>query len=256
MTIRLARIGAITVAAATCTTLALAALAAAAPAGADTTAPSSSTSSASPSTSSTSNGAARLATIQALAKLAIANRVTSLNATIPVVTANPVITAADRATLLTTLNGDLNGLTPLGAKIAADTTAEQAQTDYETIFTGYRVYALALPQVRYAAAVDDLSAGVLPKLTSAQTTLAGLLAGVDAGKNTAAVQAAMTDLGKQIAAITSTTTGLSATVLAYTPAQYNANHAILSQPRATLTQARADARAAAADIATVVKAIQ
>jgi len=256
MTIRLSRIGAITVAAATCTTLALAA---AAPAGAGTPAPASSTSPANPSTSSASsvaNGAARLATIQALAKLAIANRVTSLNATIPVVTANPVITAADRATLLTTLNADLSGLSPLGAKIAADTTAAQAQTDYETIFTGYRVYALALPQVRYAAAVDDLSAGVVPKLTNAQSTLAGLLAGADAGKNTAAVQSAMTDLSKQIAAITSTTTGLSATVLAYTPAQYNADHAILSQPRATLTQARADARTAAADIATVIKAIQ
>lgn len=251
MTIRLSRIGAITVAAATCTTLALAV---AAPAGADT--PSGSSSSASTSTSSAAGGAARLATIQALAKLAIANRLTALNATIPVVTANPVISAADRATLLTTLNGDVNGLTPLGAKIAADTTAAQAETDYETIFTGYRVYALALPQVRYAAAVDDLTAGVVPKLTSAQSTLAGLLAGVDAGKNTPAVQAAMTDLSKQIASITSTTTGLSATVLAYTPAQYNANHAILSQPRASLTQARADARAAAADIATVVTAIQ
>jgi hypothetical protein len=250
MTIRLSRIGAITVAAATCTALALTAATAAG--AATVAAPSPTSTSASPA----ANGAARLATIQALAKLAIANRLTSLNATIPVVTANPVISAADRATLLTTLNGDLNALTPLAAKIATDTTAAQAQTDYETIFTGYRVYALALPQVRYAAAIDDLSAGVLPKLTSAQSTLAGLLGGVDAGKNTAAVQAAMTDLSKQIAAITSTTAGLSATVLAYTPAQYDANHAILSQPRATLTQARADARTAAADIATVVKAIQ
>ncbi len=100
------------------------------------------------------------------------------------------------------------------------------------------MYALALPQVRYAEAVDDITGGVLPKLTNAQTTLAGLLAGVDSAKNTAAVQASMTDLGKQIAAITSTTNGLSATVLAYTPAQYDANHAVLSQPRASLVAGR------------------
>jgi hypothetical protein len=203
-----------------------------------------------------SAAAARLTTIQALAKVAIADRVTSLSNTIPSVTANKVITAADRATLLSTLNGDLSGLTALGQRIAADTTAQQAGSDYQMIFTTYRVYALALPQVRYAEAVDDIDGGVVPDLTNAQTTLAGLLAGVDTGKNTPAVQASMADLGKQISAITSTTSGLSSTVLAYTPAQYDANHALLSQPRATLVQARADVKTARADIASVLKALQ
>jgi hypothetical protein len=199
---------------------------------------------------------ARLATIQAAAKVAITARLSALNATIPVVTANPVITDADRATLLATLNHDVDGLTTLGTKIAGDSTVATAQADYQSIFTGFRVYALALPQVRYASAVDDITALALPKLTNAQATLASLLAGPDAGKNTAAVQAAMTDLPTQITAITTATNGLSTDVLALTPAQYNANHALLSAPRATLVQARADVRSATADIATVLKALQ
>ena len=110
--------------------------------------------------------------------------------------------------------------------------------------------------MRYAEAVDDITATVLPDLTNAQTTLAGLLAGVDSAKDTPAVQASMADLGKQITAATSATDGLSATVLAFTPAQYDANHALLSQPRATLVQARADIATARSDIASVVKALQ
>jgi hypothetical protein len=203
-----------------------------------------------------SAGAARLATVQSLAKVAISNRLTALNETVPLVTANKIITDADRTTLLSTLNSDVSGLTTLGQTITADTVAEQARTDYQTIFTSYRVYALALPQVRYAAAVDDITSTVVPDLTNAQTTLAGLLAGADAAKNTAAVQASMSDLSKQISAITSATNGLSSTVLADTPAQYDANHALLSQPRATLGQARADIATSRADIADVVKALQ
>jgi hypothetical protein len=225
-------------------------------AGADPTPASTSTPTSTSTAPTAANSAARLATIQAVAKVAITARLSALNATIPVVTANPVITDADRATLLATLNHDVDGLTTLEAKIAADSTVTAAQADYQSIFTGFRVYALALPQVRYATAVDDITALALPKLTNAQSTLASLLAGADAAKNTAAVQAAMTDLATQITAITTTTNGLSASVLALTPAQYDANHALLSQPRAKLVQARADVRSATADIATVLKALQ
>jgi hypothetical protein len=207
-------------------------------------------------TTSPATNAARLASIQALAKLAVSNRLASVNTTIPLVTANNEITGADRATLLATLNGDMTGLAALGPKIAADTTATSASADYQRIFTTYRVYALALPQVRYAAAVDDITTTVIPALNAAQRTLAGLLAGADASKNTAAVQASMTDLGRQSAATTSLTTGLAATVLADTPAEYDANHALLSQPRAALAQAGADVRSARADIASVLAALQ
>jgi hypothetical protein len=204
----------------------------------------------------TAPSTAGLAAVQAKAAAAISVRLTALNQTIPTVNANTVITSADKATLITTLTGDVNGLTGLGHTIAADTTTKQAQTDAATIYTGYRVFALALPQVRYAEAADDLTGGVLPKLTDAQTELTTLLAGVEAPKDTAAVQATMTDLAARISAATSATTGMAATVLAYTPAQYDADHALLDRPRQNLVTAGADAKAASADVTTVLGELQ
>jgi hypothetical protein len=250
------RLMTLTVAAATCALVGLSGVTGLAPANAAAAPTTTPTTPAASTAGSTAGAAARLAAIQARAAAAIAARVASLNRTIPAVTSNTVITATDKATLLATLHGDLAGLPPLGQKIAADTTVAQAQADYETIFTTYRVYALALPQVRYAAAADDITGGILPKLTSADASLAALLIGVDAGKDTPAVQAEMTDLGARISAVTSSTNGLSATVLADTPAQYDANHALLSQPRATLRTVRADISAARADIVKVMAALQ
>jgi hypothetical protein len=204
----------------------------------------------------TGHGQQSLAAIQKLAAAAIARRLAALNVASNAVTNSTAITATDKTTLLATLGNDVSGLTALGTTIAADTTAAKAKTDYQTIFTTYRVYALALPQVRFAQAGDDITTAVLPKLSDAQAKLAALLAGVDSGKNTPAVQAAMADLGTQISAIGTNTNGLSATVLAYTPAQYNANHALLAPSRQSLAIARNDAKTARGDIATVVSAIK
>jgi hypothetical protein len=222
---------------------------------ADTTSPTAS--SASPAATSTAAPHGKtLASIQAAAAAAIARRLASLSVAINEVNNNAVITPADKATLLATLNGDVTGLTALGVTIAADTTVKQAASDYSKIFASYRVYALALPQVRFAAPADDMTGAVLPKLTDAQTKLAALLAGVDSGKNTPQVQAWMADLAKQITAIGTETNWLSATVLAYTPAQYDANHALLSPARAALAISRNDIKTARSDISNVVQALK
>jgi hypothetical protein len=201
-------------------------------------------------------GAGRLALIQQRAQVAIATRLSALHVALTAVNTNPSITASDKTTLTTTLNGDLTGLSTLGQKIQADTTASQALADYQTIFSGYRVFALALPKVRYAAACDDVTAGVLPRLNDANARLSALLAGPDQSKDLPPVQAAMQDLATQLKNIATSTTGLSASVLALTPAEWNANHAILAGPRQTLEGVRADVHAARQDVITAVTAIK
>lgn len=208
------------------------------------------------STSTTSSTGATLSAIKARAAAAISVRQSALNAGISAVDANKWLTSADKATILGTFNSDLSGLTALGPKIQADTTVTQARSDYRTIFTSYRVFALALPQGRLAAASDDITTGVLPRLNDADTRLKNLLAGPDSGKNTAQVQAAMADLAAQIQTVTTATSGFSANLLALTPAQYDADHAILTGPRSTLLTARADIAKARGDIKTVVQAIK
>jgi hypothetical protein len=211
---------------------------------------------AAPAWAAGSNGSATLSGIKQKAAAAISARLSSLSTAIPAVKSNRWLTAPDKTTLLNTLTADQSGLTALQPKIQADTTVAQARTDYQSIFLDYRVYALALPQVRLAAATDDITGGVLPRLTDAQSRLTSLLSGTDSGKNTAAVQAAMSDLAAKIQAITSSTSGLSASVLALTPAQYDANHTVLAGPRETILSARADIVAARADVMTVVGALK
>lgn len=216
-------------------------------------------SSSEPSTSTKVSGGAKataVAAIKAKAAAAISIRVGALQTAISDVTANKYLTDSDRSTVLGTLNSDLSGLNALAPIVQADTTVTKARSDYDSIFLDFRVFALALPQTRLAAAADDLTGTVVPHLTDAQSRLRALLSGKDTSKDNASVQAAMTDLGHQINAIDSATNGLSPSVLAYTPAEWNANRALLAQPRSDLVTARADARKARSDIRTVVAALK
>lgn len=197
-----------------------------------------------------------LSDIKSKAAAAISARLSSLTTAQTAITNNKWLTPTDKSTALQIVSNDTSGLTALGQKIQNDTTVTQAVADYKTIFTGYRVYLLALPQIRLAAASDDLSTGVVAKLTDAQTRLQNLLNGKYKDKDSATVQAAMADLAKQIQAITQETNGLSATVLAYTPQQYDSNTSILSPARTAISTARSDARAARQDIKAVREALR
>jgi hypothetical protein len=142
------------------------------------------------------------------------------------------------------------------AKIAADTTVATAAADYKTIFTTYRVYAVAIPQSRLAGAADRMTSTSIPRLTDAQSKLAAALAGPDASKSTPALLADLTDMSTQIAAATSSLNGVAAQSLAVTPAAYNANHSVLTSVRSAVKAAIADLKKASADGKTVLAAIK
>jgi hypothetical protein len=197
-----------------------------------------------------------LAAIQASAKTKTSARISSLNAAISKVTAAKDISSADRATILATLNSDVAGMNSVEAKIAADTSASTAAADYKTIFTSYRVYAVAIPQSRLAAAADRMTSTSIPRLTAAQTKLSAALAGKAASKSTPALQADLTDMSAQIAAATTALNGVAAHALAVTPADYNADSSVLSSTRSAVTGAIADLKKASADGKTVLAAIK
>lgn len=211
---------------------------------------------ASPVSAAPATGGAALAAVQALAAAAIAGRQSALNAAIAAVNSNTFLTSTDKSTALATLTKDLSGLTALAPTIAADTTFEAAESSYLSIFTTYRVYALALPQTFYAAAADDVTTDVLPALTAGQTGLTVLLHTVDASKDTTTVQGLMSNLATELSDINSSSSGLSGSLLALTPAQWNANHALLSGPRSTLVTIGEEAAAVTSDESTVAADLQ
>ena len=197
-----------------------------------------------------------LATIQAAGQAATSSRITALGKAIPRVTANKYLSSGDRSQLLGTLNGDLAAMQSLQAKIAADTDVATAKTDVQSIFTGYRVYAVAIPQSLYAASADALTDSALPALVTAQKALAAALAGPDKSKYTPAIDAQMADLSTQITTAQNSIAGVSAFALSVTPAEFNANHAVLANTRASVKTAGVAAKAASADAKAVRAALK
>jgi hypothetical protein len=197
-----------------------------------------------------------LATIQADAKLKTTARIGSLNTAIAKITAAQDIGSSDRSEILATLNGDVAGMNTVEAKIAADTTVATASADYKTIFTTYRVYAVAIPQSRLAAAADRETSTTIPRLTDAQTKLSAALAGPDAGKSTPALQADLSDMSAQVSAAAAALNGIAAESLAVTPSAYNSNHSVLEPIRSAVKSAIADLTKASTDGKTVLAAIK
>jgi hypothetical protein len=212
---------------------------------------------ASPVTSArASDSRTSLSTIQASGAAKTSARIASLGAAITRVTANTSLTDADRSSILATLTADLAAMKSLAAKIAADTVVSTARADYASIFTVYRVYAVALPQAHFAAAADALADKALPRLTSAESKLAAALAGKFASKSTPELQAKLVDMANQIAAAKAAVEGVAGKALAVTPADFNANHAVLAPIRASIVSARSAAKLARADARSILAAIK
>jgi hypothetical protein len=184
-----------------------------------------------------------LSGIQARAAAAISLRVNDLNAAIAKVNADQRL-GSDNAALVAYLQADVAPLQALGQKIAADTTESTAAADYATIFANYRVLALVLPAAHIARAADEVDVTTIPALTALATKAASHLN----SSNQAALQPLLTDLNTQITAATNSTAGVSATVLAYTPADWNANHDLLTTGRSAVQSAETDIAKARADL--------
>ena len=198
----------------------------------------------------------KLTALQALAVTQTNARLDILNKGITKINANKYVDPTIKAKVLTNLNNDVTGITTLAAKIAADTDLATAKTDYKSLFTEYRVYAVVIPQSTYAVAASDITYGAVPKLTSAQTKLNTLLTTVDKSKMTPEIQAKLTDMSNQIETAKTTATSIPDTVLAITPADFNSNNQVLAASRANIKTASAAVKQATADGKAIMAAIK
>lgn len=192
---------------------------------------------------------ATLQQIQAAAAKATASRITKLNSALDKVNADKTLTSSDRQALQSTLHTDLSGMQQLQTKIAADTTASQARTDYTTIFDQYRVIAVALPQERIVRDADRVTAKALPHLQAVETKLSDRIA--KKSNASQAAKTALTDLQQQISTVQSDAQGLSSAALTVTPSQYNQSHTVMSSLRTKVKALRAAEKAAQKDVRTV-----
>jgi hypothetical protein len=171
---------------------------------------------------------ATLGGIKTKANTDITDRVHDLNAAIAKVNAAKGL-GSGQSTLVAYLGTDNTPLPQLDQKIQGDATVKQAAQDFSTIFSDYRVYVLVLPASRIDADADRVTRTAVPTLTADSSKAQGLVN----PQNQAQLQPLIDDLNAQISAASNATNGLTATVLAFTPAQWNANHDVLSPARSS-----------------------
>jgi hypothetical protein len=121
------------------------------------------------------------------------------------------------------MQADITGLQAIGTAIAGDTTVAQVNANDGLVF-GYRVYDLVLPVVSDVVQIDRIANVRIPALNQAITTLKADLN----SSNQGVLGPLVNDMQTQAQTATSATSGLSAQLLAYTPAQWDANHGLLS----------------------------
>jgi hypothetical protein len=111
--------------------------------------------------------------------------------------------------------------------------------------------ALVLPAAHLAGAGDQIENTTVPKLTA----LSAKAAARETPANQATIGPLLSDLNAQISAAGNGASGLASTVLGYSPAQWNANHALLASSKnaaqgdlGDLTKAGADVKQIRADL--------
>jgi hypothetical protein len=197
-----------------------------------------------------------LPAIQTAGDRATANRIAALNRTIPSITRNDCLTADDQAQILATLNAALDGMTTLRDEIANATDAPTAAAAYRSVFEDWRVYGVAIPQSLYAASADCLVNRAIPALLTAQEKLQAALDGPYADRVTPEIEADMAELANQISIAQTNVDGVAAAALAVTPADYNADPAVLAPAKVSITTATSAARLARLSAQNVVEALR
>jgi hypothetical protein len=194
--------------------------------------------------------AQKLAALQSKGTVEIDRRLSNLTAATAKLAASTKLTAADKAALTKQVQDEISGLTTLKAKLAAETAIAGARVDVVSIVSDYRVYVLLLPKTRLVASSDRFAVAE-DKLTALHDKLGAKVPSTDA-----ASLAKLTDMQKQTAAAKSISDSLVPKLLAMAPTDYNANHAVLVQYRASLKTAQADLVTARDDAKAVIATLK
>lgn len=190
----------------------------------------------------------QLARLEAKALKAITARVNVLSSAMAKVQADSFL-GADGTTLVNQMQADINGLRQLEATMISSPSLQQAVPDFATVFTGYRVYHLVLPVARLVVATDFLDNVQLADL---KQDVADLQAYVNS-YNQSYLAPLFSDAQAQLSSATAATSGLTAQLLSYTPAQWDANHALLSTAYTNVHKAERAAKSAQHDTKKIYK---
>ncbi len=185
---------------------------------------------------------AKIDTARTKCLAAIDRRVTALNTAAAKISGDKHLTEAHKSALSELVATTTAGMNTQKAAVTAATDAATLRPACEAIATDYRVFAVVIPKIHLVRAVDGLDMA-RTRMTNVSSKLdAGLTKAEAAGKDTAAARASASAFTDAIGAID--TSGLADKILAVTPADYNANKAVLDSLRSTVRTEVSDAKTA------------
>ena len=159
---------------------------------------------------------------------------------------------AEHATL--GLGGD--GLRDLRVKIGADTDPTVLKQDCDSIYAGFRIFALRAPQAQLVIA-DDTETFAVERLQGVVPKLSAAIARAKAeGDDTTTAAALLIDMQAKLSDAAAQSAGVADAIIGYGPADWNANHSLLDPGRGKVKAAGADLRTASADAKGIVASLK
>ena len=186
----------------------------------------------------------------ALGNCAIQNRVTDLNAALTRVQGLDKASATTKTNLVQSIQTTLSSLATIKAKLDADTDVTVAQTDYRSIFTSVRVYALVLPRVWIVASGDRI-ATIVGELNQVSATLTAKNNALPEGTLKTANANYLADMNAKVADASSKAATASLNVFALVPD--NGDATVRASNKATLKASQALIKAAQQDLKVAVQ---
>lgn len=181
----------------------------------------------------------------------IDRRIAGLNAFLTRIQAMQKVDATFKATLSTTIQGQIADLTNLKATIDADTNTSTLKVEVQSIAKSYRIYMLVMPQAALGAAADRAQT-----LVTMFTTLGAKLQARIASSttDTSAAVTAMADFNAKVADGQVQATAAVGHIAGLTPD--NGDKTVMQSNLTALKQARADIKVATQDFVAARKDAQ
>ncbi len=158
------------------------------------------------------------------------------------------VTGDAKANVSASLQAQIDQMTALRAKIAADTDIDTLKADIASITKAYRVFMLVMPQARIAAAADSINTTVTTMMTLGGKLETRVNAQVTAGKDTAALGTLLADMAAK--ARDAKVQADAAVALTVNLKPDNGDKTVMEANNQAFVKARADIKTAQSDLKT------
>lgn len=198
----------------------------------------------------------KIQSLKTRADTEIAKRLTALNSLITKINAIKRLTADQKSSYTSDIQGNITSLTTLKTKIDADTDPTTLQSDVRSIIESYRIFAVYVPKIHLLTGAN-VAAEMVTSLTNLATKIqTRLTADQQADKDVATLQSELTDMQSKITEANNLIQTVNTTVITLTPAGYPGNNTVLQTAQQSLKTIKASLLTAKQDAQEIITSLK